>query len=105
MVSASCGERGVADIPGVVLRDRTDGIVCRDPGGHSDRDCLSRCAWPGHAHSGGRWTGIGARNGILIKNATALEQTSNIQAIMFDKTGTLTEGKPAVTDLVLAEVP
>jgi len=45
-------------------------------------------------------TGIGARNGILIKNATALEQTSKIQAIMFDKTGTLTEGKPAVTNVV-----
>jgi len=46
-------------------------------------------------------TGIGARNGILIKNATALEQTSKIQAIIFDKTGTLTEGKPAVTDTVV----
>jgi P-type Cu2+ transporter len=46
-------------------------------------------------------TGIGARKGILIKNATALEQTSRIQAIIFDKTGTLTEGKPAVTDVVL----
>jgi len=45
-------------------------------------------------------TGIGARNGILIKNATALEQASRIQAIIFDKTGTLTEGKPSVTDLV-----
>ena len=45
-------------------------------------------------------TGIGARNGILIKNATALEQASKIQAIMFDKTGTLTEGKPAVTNIV-----
>ncbi len=45
-------------------------------------------------------TGIGARNGILIKNATALEQTSRIQAIIFDKTGTLTEGKPAVTTIV-----
>jgi len=45
-------------------------------------------------------TGIGARNGILIKNATALEQASKIQAIMFDKTGTLTEGKPAVTTIV-----
>ncbi len=45
-------------------------------------------------------TGIGARNGILIKNATALEQTSKIQAIIFDKTGTLTEGKPAVTNVV-----
>jgi P-type Cu2+ transporter len=48
-------------------------------------------------------TGIGARNGILIKNATALEQASKIQAIIFDKTGTLTEGKPAVTDTVLFE--
>jgi P-type Cu2+ transporter len=45
-------------------------------------------------------TGIGARNGILIKNATALEQTSRIQAIIFDKTGTLTEGKPAVANIV-----
>jgi len=48
-------------------------------------------------------TGIGARKGILIKNATALEQTSRIQAIIFDKTGTLTLGKPAVTDTVLFE--
>jgi P-type Cu2+ transporter len=46
-------------------------------------------------------TGVGAHNGILIKNATALEQTSRIQAIIFDKTGTLTEGKPSVTDLVV----
>ena len=45
-------------------------------------------------------TGIGARHGILIKNATALEQTSKIQTIIFDKTGTLTEGKPAVTNIV-----
>ena len=45
-------------------------------------------------------TGLGARHGILIKNATALEQASRIQAIIFDKTGTLTQGKPTVTDLV-----
>ena len=45
-------------------------------------------------------TGIGARNGILIKNATALEQASRIQAMLFDKTGTLTEGKPAVTNML-----
>jgi Cu2+-exporting ATPase len=46
-------------------------------------------------------TGVGSRNGILIKNATALEQTSRIQAIIFDKTGTLTEGKPTVTDVLV----
>src|SRR5581483_9275172 len=46
-------------------------------------------------------TGVGARNGILIKNATALEQASRIQAIIFDKTGTLTEGKPSVTDTIV----
>jgi Cu2+-exporting ATPase len=40
---------------------------------------------------------------ILIKNATALEQASKIQAIIFDKTGTLTEGKPSVTDMVVFE--
>ncbi|MFI5275081.1 MAG: heavy metal translocating P-type ATPase, partial [Ktedonobacterales bacterium] len=44
-------------------------------------------------------TGVGARNGILIKNATALEQLARIQAIIFDKTGTLTEGSPAVTEV------
>jgi Cu2+-exporting ATPase len=46
-------------------------------------------------------TGVGARNGILIKNATALEQASRIQVIIFDKTGTLTEGKPSVTDIIV----
>ena len=38
-------------------------------------------------------TGIGARNGILIKNATALEQASKIQAIIFDKTRNLDRGQ------------
>lgn len=45
-------------------------------------------------------TGIGARHGILIKNAATLEQLSRITAVVFDKTGTLTEGKPRVTDAV-----
>ena len=45
-------------------------------------------------------TDIGAKHGILFKEATSLEQASRIQAIVFDKTGTLTEGKPRVTDVV-----
>lgn len=48
-------------------------------------------------------TGIGAKHNILIKDATTLEQTSKIQAIVLDKTGTLTEGKPKVTEMIVAE--
>jgi P-type Cu2+ transporter len=45
-------------------------------------------------------TGLGALNGILFKNATALEQASKIGAVIFDKTGTLTVGKPRVVELI-----
>lgn len=48
-------------------------------------------------------TGIGARNNILIKDATTLEQTSKIQSIVLDKTGTITEGKPVVKDVIAVE--
>jgi len=48
-------------------------------------------------------TGIGANNGVLIKNARSLEFAHKIKAIVFDKTGTLTEGKPRVTDIVLVK--
>lgn len=44
--------------------------------------------------------GRGAENGILIKDADALESGHKIDAIMLDKTGTVTEGKPAVTRLI-----
>ncbi|CAG0994974.1 H+-transporting ATPase [Anaerolineae bacterium] len=50
-------------------------------------------------------TGLGAQNGILFKNATALEQTSKVGTIIFDKTGTLTRGQPEVTDIVIASNP
>ncbi|KKW35537.1 MAG: hypothetical protein UY83_C0006G0014 [Candidatus Adlerbacteria bacterium GW2011_GWA1_54_10] len=45
-------------------------------------------------------TGIGAKHNILIKDATTLENTSRLTAIVLDKTGTLTEGKPKVTEVV-----
>jgi len=47
-------------------------------------------------------TGLGAKHNILIKDASTLEQTSKIQAVVLDKTGTLTEGKPKVTDVISA---
>ncbi|MFC3718094.1 copper-translocating P-type ATPase [Deinococcus metalli] len=46
--------------------------------------------------------GKAAREGVLFKNAGALEATAAVDTVVFDKTGTLTEGKPAVTDVVLA---
>ncbi len=45
-------------------------------------------------------TGIGAQNGVLIRNADALERAHKARAIVLDKTGTLTLGQPKVTDVV-----
>lgn len=48
-------------------------------------------------------TGLGAQNGILYKNATALEEAAKIDAVIFDKTGTLTLGQPKVIEIVTSE--
>jgi Cu2+-exporting ATPase len=48
-------------------------------------------------------TGLGAKRGVLFKNATAVETAARIQAVVMDKTGTLTRGEPEVTDTMLAD--
>jgi len=48
--------------------------------------------------------GRGASNGILIRNADALERAHRITTVVFDKTGTLTEGKPAIASIDAFEV-
>lgn len=46
--------------------------------------------------------GLGAKRGILFKNAMAIESAAGIDVIVMDKTGTLTRGEPEVTDVVSA---
>jgi len=43
-------------------------------------------------------TGLGARRGVLFKNATGIETAARIDTVVLDKTGTLTKGEPEVTD-------
>lgn len=48
-------------------------------------------------------SGMGAENGILIRNGAAIQTMSNVDVIVFDKTGTITQGKPEVTDVIAVE--
>ncbi len=45
-------------------------------------------------------SGVGAKCGILFKNAEALELTGKAKIVVFDKTGTITMGEPVVTDII-----
>ena len=47
-------------------------------------------------------TGLGAKHGILFKNAAALETAAKLDVVIFDKTGTLTMGRPEVVEVVPA---
>ena len=46
-------------------------------------------------------TGLGAKRGVLVKNAAALEVSARIDTVVMDKTGTLTKGEPEVTDVIV----
>jgi len=45
-------------------------------------------------------SGVGAKNGILFKTATALEELGKVKIVALDKTGTITKGEPKVTDII-----
>ncbi len=45
-------------------------------------------------------SGVGAKNGVLFKNAVSLEQAGKVTIVALDKTGTITEGAPTVTDII-----
>jgi Cu+-exporting ATPase len=45
-------------------------------------------------------TGMGARNGILIRRGEAIQTMKEIKAVVLDKTGTITKGQPEVTDII-----
>jgi Cu2+-exporting ATPase len=48
-------------------------------------------------------SGLGAKRGILFKNAMALEQAAALDTVVFDKTGTLTRGEPEVVEIAIAD--
>lgn len=48
-------------------------------------------------------SGLGAKNGILFKTASSLEETGRVQIVALDKTGTITKGEPTVTDIKPAD--
>ena len=49
-------------------------------------------------------SGVGAKNGILYKDATSLEMAGRADVVILDKTGTLTNGRPEVTDIICFDI-
>jgi len=49
--------------------------------------------------------GLASQNGILVKNAAALESLGKIDLAVFDKTGTITKGQPETTDIIAGSLP
>ncbi len=49
-------------------------------------------------------SGVGARNGILFKNATAIESAGKVNIVVLDKTGTITKGEPKVVDFIPTDI-
>ena len=47
--------------------------------------------------------GMGAKNGMMFKTASSLEETGKIDIVVLDKTGTITSGEPKVTDIICAD--
>jgi len=48
-------------------------------------------------------SGMGAENGILIREGAAIQTLKDVHTVVFDKTGTITKGKPGVTDVIPAD--
>ena len=48
-------------------------------------------------------TGMGARNGILIRRGEAIQTMKEVKAVILDKTGTITKGRPEVTDIIVID--
>ncbi len=48
-------------------------------------------------------TAIGAKNGLLVRDRSSLEEARRVEVVLFDKTGTLTRGEQGVTEVVAAD--